>query len=121
MSSVFYVVYEIVYFETVVEKKYVIFFSTFLCSAEQDQDIEIIGPITPIEPVAKLELTPPEGEKGSAICVLGSDGPTQRGNRILPNLVQKLPTIHVEHRPPPGRPKMSTDVMSKDGPRSKVG
>lgn len=84
--------------------------------------MEIIGTI-PVETVKKTE-SEPVSEKGSAIVVLGSDIPCpgsqlRPANRnIMPtNGSQKLPNIHVEHRPPLGRPKMSAEGMPPDSSR----
>lgn len=74
-----------------------------------------------MDSVPKSESMLPYGEKGSAIVVLGSGGISQRSNKFQTNNNQKLPTIHVEHRPPLGRPKIQSDIISKDSQRPIVG
>lgn len=85
---------------------------------EEDQDVEIIGTIA-VEPVKKIECEP-ASEKGSAIVVLGADVPGSHlrpTNWVPTNGSQKLPNIHVENRPPLGRPKMPPEGMGPDSSR----
>lgn len=80
--------------------------------------MEIIGTI-PVEPVKKIE-SEPTSEKGSAIVVLGAEVPSPQlrpSNWMPTNGSQKLPNIHVENRPPLGRPKMSAEGMPPDSSR----
>lgn len=71
-----------------------------------------------VEAVKKTECEP-ISETGSAIVVLGSAPPNlhQRSPWMPTNGSQKLPNIHVEHRPPMGRPKMTPDNLGPDPPR----
>lgn len=88
-----------------------------LCDLEND-DVEIIATI-PSEPAQPKEEDEPEKEMGSAIAVLGSSGPSsqmQRPGRIQTNgAPNKMPTIHMEIRPPMGRPSKHLQNESNGG------